>query len=178
MMIGGATATAERASFPGWNMLRWRLLLGTIFIAALVGLFAWDHVSRPRGIVLLPLSLALCALAGQEYLGLLAARGLRPAAWLVVGGSLLVVAASAVPLLLPKLPGDSLSWPLAGFGLALLAAFAAEMWRYQRPGEVVERLALAVLGVAYAGLLLAFVVLMRGIGRDGDGSWGIPARRS
>jgi hypothetical protein len=49
-------------------------------------------------------------------------------------------------------PLDPLGWPLLAFGLALLAAFIGEMRRYERPGGVMERLALTVLGVAYCGL--------------------------
>jgi phosphatidate cytidylyltransferase len=55
----------------------------------------------------------------------------------------------------------ALALPLSGWGLAVCLVFAAEMRRYQRPGEVVERLALALLAIAYVGGLLGFVVLLR-----------------
>ncbi len=173
-------------------MLRWRLLLGTIFIAALIGLCWLDHAISPPGLILLPLALALCVLASQEYLGLLAARsspaapqqpgclarGAQPIAPLVYAGSLAVVLANAIPVFWSTRPDplDLLGWPLAAFGLAVLAAFVGEMHRYERPGGVMERLGLTVLGIAYCGLLLAFVVQMRLLAPDGRiGSWGVAA---
>jgi phosphatidate cytidylyltransferase len=157
-------------------MLRWRLLLGTAFFALLVGMFWLDHRAATPGLVLYPLAILLSAAAAQEYLGLLAARELKPDKYVVYAGSLAVVAVNAVPVLWTTPRMEPLGWPLAAFGLSLLAAFAVEMWRYEKPGEVMERLALAVLGVAYAGLLLAFIVQMRLLGRDGVlGTLGVPA---
>src|SRR5262245_10994810 len=175
-------------------MLRWRLLLGTIFIAALIALCWVDHLISPPGLVLLPLALALCGLASQEYLSLLAARGSadaarqpggsgsgvpQPIAPVVYAGSLAVVLANAIPVFWPT-PADplgALGWPLAALGLAVLAAFMGEMRRYERPGGVMERLGLSVLGIAYCGLLLAFVVQLRLLGPDSGhrGAWGVAA---
>jgi phosphatidate cytidylyltransferase len=165
-------------------MLRWRLLLGTVFIAALIGLCWVDHLVTPPGVVLLPLALALCVLGSHEYLGLLAARSgstaaqqpdRQPIAPLVYVGSLAVVLVNAIPVFWPTSLG-ALGWPLAAFGLAVLAAFVGEMHRYDRPGGVMERLGLTVLGIAYCGLLLAFVVQMRLLGPEGRiGGWGVAA---
>src|SRR5438045_1267519 len=108
-------------------MLRWRLFLGTIFIAALIGLCWVDYLASPPGIVLLPLALALCLLASQEYLGLLAARGgpptqqpnadRQPIASIVYLGSLLVVLVNVIPVIAQTARGESprlepLGWPL------------------------------------------------------------------
>ena len=153
-------------------MLRWRLLLGTIFIAALIALFWVDHAMAP-GWVLFPLALMLAWLGSGEFLGLVSARGFKPAAAVVYGGSLLVVASNAVPMWWGDARLGALGWPLAALGVAVLAAFAAEMRRYERPGEVVERLALAVLGVCYVGLLLSFAAQLRLLGPSC--SWGVPA---
>jgi phosphatidate cytidylyltransferase len=155
------------------HMLRWRLVLGTLFIALLIALCGWDHVAKPPGLVLFPLALLLSAVAAQEYLGLLAARGLRPEKSVVYAGSIAVVGVNVIPIFWKGSPPlDPLGWPLTAFGLSLLAAFVVEMWRYETPGASMERLALAVLGVAYAGLLMAFIVQMRLLG---DGGWGVPA---
>ncbi len=169
-------------------MLRWRLLLGTVFIAALVGLCWVDHLVSPPGVVLLPLAFALCVVAGKEYVDLLAARRgdsavarpnsprlAFPDPLLVLAGSAAVVLANAIPVFWDTRM-DPLGWPLAAFGLAVLAAFLGEMHRYERPGGVVERLGLTVLGVAYCGLLFAFVVQMRLLGpADQLGAWGVTA---
>jgi phosphatidate cytidylyltransferase len=94
--------------------------------------------------------------------------------------SFAVVLVNAIPVLW-KSEGsalramDPLGWPLAAFGIAVLAAFIAEMRRYERPGGVMERLGLSVLGIAYCGLLLAFVVQMRLLGPGSNGAWGVAA---
>src|SRR5436305_11922178 len=83
-------------------MLHWRLLLGTVFIAGLIGLCWLDSLSHPPGVILLPLAVVLCVLASQEYLGLLAARGenaRQPIASAVYAGSVAVVVANAIPVI-------------------------------------------------------------------------------
>ncbi len=168
-------------------MLRWRLLLGAIFVAALIGLCWVDHLSSPPGVMLLPLAFLLCVAAGKEYVDLLAGRGGAPPAsressrlaypdpLLVLAGSAAVVLANAIPVFWSTRM-DPLGWPLAAFGLAVLAAFLGEMHRYERPGGVMEQLGLTVLGIAYCGLLFAFVVQMRLLGPDEHrGAWGVAA---
>ncbi|HVC95046.1 MAG TPA: phosphatidate cytidylyltransferase [Pirellulales bacterium] len=148
-------------------MLVWRLSLGTVFIAALAAL-AWldQHASHP-GTYLFPLALALSVAASGELLGLFAAREIRPVAWIVNGGNLLIVASNLGPLLFLGSGGRSsdplgtFGWPAAALALALLAAFASEMGRYTGPGRVTETLAAAMLAFAYVGLLLTFVVQLR-----------------
>ena len=62
-------------------MLRWRLLLGTLIIAALVAL-CWFDCQTPSvpGIWLLPVALVVTVLATKEMLDLLAAGGHAAAA--------------------------------------------------------------------------------------------------
>lgn len=144
-------------------MLRWRLLLGIVFVAALLALGWLDlHATRP-GAYLFPLALALAVLAAGEVLSLLAARGLDPLPWVVYGGSVAVVAANGVPIWRPEV-ASSWTAPASLFGLVLLVAFLGEMQRYEGPGGVMVRLALGVFGVAYVGVLLSFVVQLRLLG--------------
>lgn len=161
-------------------MLRWRLLLGAVFIAALIGLFTLDYQAPFPGVVLFPLALLLSWLAAGEILWLLAARDLRPRPGVVRWGATAVVAANIFAAIDPTTPLASLGWPAVAFALALLAAFLGEMHRYERPGEVMERLGLTVLGLAYVGLLLSFVAQMRLLGPEGGrlGSWGVAALAS
>ncbi len=154
-------------------MLRWRLLLGILFGAALAALLWLDQRTSPPGLALYPLALALSLLAAGEVVGLLASRGLRPLPWLIYGGSFLVTASNILPVFWPGSPFPGLASPCLALGLVTLAAFLGEMRRYERPGEVMERLALGVFGVVYAGLLLSFVAQMRGLGPGG--AWGLPA---
>ena len=81
-------------------MLKWRLLLGTLFIGALAGLCVLDaRADAPGagaglpGAVLMPVLLLLTALATQEVLGLAGAAGIRPVAWPIYAGNLLLVMA-------------------------------------------------------------------------------------
>jgi len=157
-------------------MLRWRLLLGTVIIAALVGLCWADHVVPIPGAVLLPLALLVTVLAGGEVLAVAAAGGIHPSGWVVHCGNLLIVVAGWVPAVVWKLTaglpsggsivGDGgLAAAREGILLALAAglilAVLSEMLRYQRPGSVTVNLAGAVLAIVYVGLLLSFMVQLR-----------------
>lgn len=157
-------------------MLRWRLLLGTLFIAAIVALLWFDHRQPTPGLVLLPLALTLSVLATREVLWLLSARDLRPLPGVLYAGNLAIVASNAAamwwPSGWPAEPLGRLGWPLAAFGLAGLAVFLGEMRRYERPGRVMEQLATAIFGLFYVGVLLSFVAQMRLLG---SGSLGVPA---
>lgn len=155
-------------------MLRWRLLLGTLIIALLVGLSWLDaHASLP-GVWLLPVLIVFSLLGSAEVLRLMACAGIRPAPWVVYTGNLLILATNWAPLVSrgnlasaghPGLvsPGD---WVLVTFGVCVLLAFCAEMLRYRKPGGVTLNLAGAVFAFAYLGVMLSFAVQLRLI-------WGI-----
>lgn len=141
-------------------MLRWRLLLGTVIIAALIGLLWWDSRATPVGVGLLALALLLTGLASAEILDLSAAAGLRPLGRVVYGGNLLVVTTAWLgPRLVPAMPGSS--WVMLALGLGLLAAFLGEMRRYVAPGGATANLAAECLALVYLGLLPATIVLLR-----------------
>jgi phosphatidate cytidylyltransferase len=157
-------------------MLRWRLLLGTLIIAALVGLCWLDHAVRPPGLVLLPLAMLVTVLASGEMLVLADAAGARPPAWVVYVGTLLVVTAGWIAAVWPCVigwapPGGSVAapaalasaraWTLFALAFGLLLAFCGEMRRYERPGGVTVHLSGAVLAIVYVGVLLGFVVQLR-----------------
>ena len=72
-------------------MLRWRLLLGTLIIAVLIGLCWLDCGVTVPGIWLLPVAIAAALLATKEMLDLLAAAGMKPARWLVYLANFVVV---------------------------------------------------------------------------------------
>ena len=158
-------------------MLRLRLTLGLTFVAAVLALCWGDHLVYQavgvRGVALFPLMVALVALASREVLLLAAAAGMRPVPWVVYGGNLLVVTFCwLAPLSLrfdAKLPEDShylaiLSSAVATNGtlialtVGVILAFAAEMYRFKRPGGVTANIAAAVLAIVYVGLLFSFMV--------------------
>ncbi len=157
-------------------MLRWRLSLGAILIAALVGLFWLDHRTTPPGVVLFPLVLLLAVLASSEIVELLSAgRSIGPLRLVVYAGNVGIVGANWLAGLFPDGPLGALGWPLAALALAVLAVFVGEMRRYEGPGEVAPRLGLSLVGLTYVGLLLSFMAQMRFLGPGQNGAWGIAA---
>lgn len=151
-------------------MLRWRLLLGTLVIAALLGLCWLDHAAAVPGVWLMPVAVLLAWMAGSEVLALAEATGAKPLPWAVYTSNLLIVLAAWVPRLealgnlRPALePG---TWPLAALGLGALLVFLGEMRRYESPGGVTANVSAAVFAMVYVGVLLAVVVQMRMV-------WGI-----
>lgn len=158
-------------------MLRWRLLLGTLIIAALVGLLWLDCRATIPGVWLFPLAVLLTLLASGEILDLCRAAGLQPLDWVVYGGNLLIVAASWLGPLAGSAFGSqharlsSADWVLMALGLGVLAAFLGEMFRYRAPGGVTGNVGAATMGLVYVGLLPATIVLLRM-------SWGVGALAS
>lgn len=155
-------------------MLRWRLLLGTLLIAAVVALGWLDDRSRLPGIALFPLLAIFTWLATGEMLRLLQAAGTRPIGWVAYVGNLaLISVAWATSLSHYVLTQASAKGESAGNGdsaavsllltLAgsLLVAFLAEMRRYEGPGGTIANLGAAVLAMAYVGLLSSFMILLR-----------------
>jgi phosphatidate cytidylyltransferase len=154
-------------------LLRWRLGLGGLLIAALAGVLWLDVHCVPPAAWLFGL-VVLVALAGaQEVISLLAAAGLRPLAPVIYGGTLLVLASNAVPLFWSNVtdqsPLERLGWPLLAFTLSMLAALVGEMWRYRKPGGVMVNVALATFGIAYVGLLLSFSLQLRVLSGPNEG---------
>lgn len=152
-------------------MLRWRLLLGGLLIAALVGLVRLDYLAPAPGTWLFPLAILAAVGAANEVVTLLAAGGRRPFASVIYGGTLAVIASNAIPLFILREtdPLARLGWPLLAYTLVVLAALVGEMMRYHQPGGVMVNVALAVFGVAYAGLLLSFAVQLRVLGQGNEG---------
>jgi phosphatidate cytidylyltransferase len=167
-------------------VLRWRLLLGAIFIAALAGLCWLDAthaLGAAAGLWLFPLALVLSLAASGEMLWMLKGgstalstsgpaalnpgREIRPNSALVYAGNLAIVASNGVPLYWPNYPTDCplgrLGWPLCTLVVAVLATFVVEMVRYRAPGKSTAQLAATILCFAYVGLLLSFLVQLRAI---------------
>jgi phosphatidate cytidylyltransferase len=167
-------------------MLRWRILLGAVFIAALVALCWLDaHASIP-GIWLLPLAIMVGVLASGELLRLFAARGMTPLTWTVYLGNTLVIVSNWIPYAWGGAADASagalgpLAWPAAALAVTVLLVFSGEMLHYTVPHGITERLALALFAVVYVGFSLSFVVALRFLGPPGGpaGAWGLPALAS
>jgi phosphatidate cytidylyltransferase len=154
-------------------MLRWRLLLGSVIIAALTGLCWLDQASAMPGVVLLPVLVLFALLGSQEILGLLRACGMQPVGWVVYAGNLLVAVAPwqavwaahgrTAHALADVTPcaGDYTLPSMLALALAVIVLVVAEMWRFRRPGGVTANLAAGFLALVYVGLLLSFLVQIR-----------------
>lgn len=163
-------------------MLRYRLLLGTVFVTILAALCAADGyqwLALPPGGWLFPVAVGLAVLASGEMLWLFAARDLRPLPWVVYCGNLLIVAANIMPVYWPQLvagsPFGRFGWSFCGFAIALLLAFIGEMRRYEQPGRVMIHLGLTILSFAYVGILLTMLVQLRLFGDSFRGMLGLVA---
>jgi phosphatidate cytidylyltransferase len=173
-------------------LLRWRLILGTVFVAAFVGLCWLDYHAALPGVYLLPVGILLGLAGAGELLAMwgrqpgapsnAGANSALPSPAIVYGGVLLTVLSAGAPAVLPAAcssgPIGRLGWLAIGLIAALLVAVAGEMARYESPGRSTARLALATLAIVYAGGLVGFLVQLRivdGAPAGGDGRIGMAA---
>ena len=162
-------------------MLRWRLLLGTLLVAALIALCWLDHRATTPGVWLLPVAVVAAVLATKEVLDLAAAAQLRPLRWTVYCGNVLLVAGTWLAILARCW---QTGWPLefqrepiadvwqsavlGALGAAALLVVLGEMWRYRKPGGNTANLATGVFAIVYVGLMLWFAAQLRIV-------WGVGA---
>jgi phosphatidate cytidylyltransferase len=163
-------------------LLRWRLLLGTLFIAALVGLCWLDYHAAWPGIYLLPLALVVSLLGAGELLAMFRKRGSDPLAWVIYGGTALAVLLASAPGILPAswsgAATGQLGWLAIGLVAGFLLAMIGELWRFTAPGQATTNLALSCFAILYAGGLMGFLIQLRILGGDRlgtDGRWGMLA---
>ncbi len=156
-------------------MLRWRLLLGTLIIAAMVALCWLDYRAPMPGMYLLPLAMLAAVMGTQEILDLASRAQLHPLRWTVYAGNILLVLGSWLLMLQATIQyglnlkiledpvvqiGTALGILLA-LGVSILLIVIGEMWRYQKPGGNMANIAAGVFAVIYIGLMLSFAVQMR-----------------
>ena len=147
-------------------MLRWRLLLGTLIVATLAGLCRLDHGAAMPGVWLLPVAILFTLAATDEILRLAEAGGLRPTAWPVYLGNLLLIAGNWVPWVCCDDPGEAgtlppSAWPLLALLAGFLLVLVGQMRRDEKPGGATANVAASVLALVYVGLLLGLVVQLR-----------------
>ncbi len=167
-------------------MLRWRMPLGILLSATLVVLCWLDLDSALPGIWLAPVAAAAAVLATYEVLALAAATGLRPRAWPVYCGNLLIVCGTWLTyaaLTASRSLGGSADplWafdrslatamPLGWLALAVLVVFCVETCRYEKPGGNLANVAGAVFALVYVGMMLGLAASLRT-------TWGIGALAS
>src|SRR5262249_43689951 len=149
-------------------MLRWRLLFGVLFIAALV-LWCWldANVTRP-GAFLLPLALMLSWLGAEELLAMLNKRGRYPLPWAVYTGVLLTVVLSGIQIFWPGATSlgsiGAIGWIAFGLCTCLLLALIGELSRFGGQWHSTLNVGLAMLVITYVGGLMGMIVQLRMLG--------------
>jgi phosphatidate cytidylyltransferase len=146
-------------------VLRWRLTLGAVIIAALAGLCWLDARAAKPGIFLGPLALIAAWLCAGELLAMLRARGFEPVAWAFYSAALLPVAFSCVPILFFEITNNYTmgvhGWLAIGLVAGLAVSFFAEMLRFQEPGRASINVAATAFAVLYLGGCLGTIVQIR-----------------
>jgi phosphatidate cytidylyltransferase len=157
-------------------MLRWRLIFGTLIIAALAGLCWLDHLASLPGTWLMPLAAIFVVFAASEVMQLSAAGGAQPRAWVVYCGNVLILLANWIPAVLSKWnlwqwPGEGrmswqqslalVSWPAATMTICTLVLFINEMCLFQKPGKAIANMASTAFALIYVGLFVSFLVQLR-----------------
>ena len=124
-------------------MLSWRLTLGTLFIAALVGLCWLDARAAQPGIVLLPLAIVLSIAGAGELLAMFRQRGHAPSDCIVYLGTLFVVLAAVLAVInldrqivAHMSPIGTLAFALAS---TLLIALAAKCFGFNESGAATSQ---------------------------------------
>jgi len=156
-------------------VLHWRVLIGLLLVALLVGLSWLDFrqaLGLPPGAWIYPLIPIIAWLAAGEIRTLARSAEEWPLSWVVYSGTLSVVLMSGVPIYWPaaqQLPLGTIGWPLIGLTLGAFLAFIGEILRFERPGGVIGRLATSIFAMTYVGLLLSFLALLRLVGEGATG---------
>ena len=161
-------------------MLRWRLILGTLIVAALVMLCWLDYAVGRPGAFLLPLALMLSWFGVVELLEMFEKRGRRPLPWAMYAGVLGCVLLAGVPVVWPT-AGNTvgrLGWLAIGLGVGLILATVGELQRYDGRWHSTINLGLLSFAVLYLGGMMGFMVQLRMLGGQPwgtDGRWGMLA---
>jgi len=146
-------------------MLRWRLIIGVLLIAALAGLCWLDAQGVRPGIVLSAIALVVAALAAGEMQRMFRHRGVHASPSAIYVASLLPVAASCVPIWFPKALAlqttGNTGWLALGLAFGVMAALVSEMRRYHEPGKSILNVAHVALAAFYVGALVGMLVQLR-----------------
>lgn len=146
-------------------MLRYRFLLGILFIAGLAMLCWLDcKVTRP-GAFLLPVALMVAWMGVVELLEIFNKRGRMPLPWVLYAGVLITVLLSGLEVLWPEaitsnVPGQ-LGWMSIGLIIGLYLALFGELQRYDTKWHTTINLGLEAFSILYLGAALGFMVQLR-----------------
>jgi phosphatidate cytidylyltransferase len=149
-------------------MLGWRLFLGPLLIAALIGLFWLDARAGEPAPILAGLALALALRSTWELIQLLRVR-FQPQFAVTACCVFAVVASNWLWLLLPRGLAAPLSFAgrlgpvMLIYALAIIALLVNRLARYTAPGKTVETLGSELLVLTYVGVFVSLAVQLRWI---------------
>ena len=146
-------------------MLRWRLTIGPVLIAALVGLFVLDAKAGRGAPYLYGFCLFLVIRSVWELQYLLKVRSFAPNFWLVLVGCLGILTANWLPWWRNPQPlagsMELLGPVFVAYALSAIAAFVSGAARYRAPGATMETLGAELLGLTYIGVLISLTAQLR-----------------
>jgi phosphatidate cytidylyltransferase len=147
-------------------MLGWRLLLGPVLIAALMGLFWLDAKCGEAAPVLAGLASALALRSTWELIQLLRVR-FQPQFTVTACCVCAVVASNWLWLILPQTPAAPAAFiarlgpVMLVYSLAVVGLFVSGLARYTAPGKTVETLGSELLVLTYVGVFVSLTVQLR-----------------
>ncbi|HEX4412134.1 MAG TPA: phosphatidate cytidylyltransferase [Lacipirellulaceae bacterium] len=160
-------------------MLRYRFLLGILFVAGLAMLCWLDcKVTRP-GAFLLPVALMVAWMGVVELLEIFNKRGRMPLPWVLYSGVLIIVLLSGLEVLWPEavssnVPGQ-LGWMSVGVIVGLYLALFGELQRYDTKWHTTINLGLEAFSILYLGAALGFMVQLRLLSMEPKDPFGLTA---
>jgi phosphatidate cytidylyltransferase len=160
-------------------VLRYRFLLGILFVAGLAMLCWLDcKVTRP-GAFLLPVALMVAWMGVVELLEIFNKRGRMPLPWVLYSGVLIIVLLSGLEVLWPEavssnVPGQ-LGWMSVGVIVGLYLALFGELQRYDTKWHTTINLGLEAFSILYLGAALGFMVQLRLLSMEPKDPFGLTA---
>jgi phosphatidate cytidylyltransferase len=144
-------------------VLRWRLIIGTVLVALLLGLCWLDVRADYPGVYLFPLAVVLCVLGADELIAMFRAVGHDPHKGATISATLVAMLGACIPIAWPEdsIPGDAMAFLALGLAAGLVVVLVTELVRYTAPGKSINQLAMSSFAVLYLGGMLGFLVQLR-----------------
>jgi len=145
--------------------LLWRLIISSLLISSLGGLFYLDHWIGRSAPVLLAVCVFLALRAAYEMTELLKTRSFNPSFRLVAIGSVVIVVCTWLkPLGIGETRIVNLSYlgpTMLAFSMVVMALFLISALRFREPGKSMESLSAEILIVVYVGVFLSMTAQLR-----------------
>ncbi len=140
--------------------MRTRLIVGGLLTLFAAGVFYGDHTIGPPYPFLGLLAILLIFRGSYEFVRLTPLTR-RPPYWVVAVGTWAVLSGHWGAGHFDLGPAGAALRGMVCFAFAVILAFLVEMRTFREPGESISRIALAVLGIAYLGILPGFFADIR-----------------